>query len=254
MAARFSLVCTQEIAVDKSKTLLTLSTTGLDGCTHYFQLTRQQFFALDDVITLMHYDRNAQTHLPLGQNVWIRCDHHGHSVVIYRATTRYEEPYFRFVNFNLYIRRVHKHIISFLRSQDRTGSRRTTQGRGLKRRRLEDSDDVDGESSDAANGAAHCERPLSTAMRSAPRSPTIARGSPDGASLQRSTDNAVLPAVGQTSPVLPKRNNSNSGGQYDDMALPTSSCHDSCLPDCSCDDDYYYDEEETDSCIPMVCE
>ena len=272
MAAHFSLFNTQKIVIDKRRSTITLSTKTISGHSHYLHLTRNQFFALDDAITLMNYDWR-QTSFPLGHNIWIRCSSSrskSHDAVIYNAT-RHGQPYFRFINFEVYKRRVHHRVMSFLRLQHNTTGWRRRHGAAaaVKRRRQEtedESEDEDederfhggedrgGESRIAANGVACHQRPLSIAMRPMPESTTTKIGATHGASIHWSTNNAIVPAAGQASPVLPQWNDPSAGRQNDCMAFSASTCHDSRafdeiqLSECSGDDTNRHSSDD------MVCE
>ena len=266
MAAHFSLINTQKIVIDKSRTTITLSTKTISGHTHYFDLTRNQFFALDDAITLMKYDWR-QTSFPLGHNIWLRCSSNrsnSHDAVIYDAT-RYEQPYFRFINFEMYKRRVHQRVMSFLRLQhNTTGSRRRPCPVAVKRRRQETEDEGEDEDEDershgdesriAANGVACYQRPLSIAMRPMPGPTTTTSGATHGASIHWSTDDAIVPASGQASPVLPQWNDTSAGRQNDCMAFSAPTCHDSGPFEKIQFSESSDDDAERHSSDAMVCE
>lgn len=241
MSARFNLLCTQRIDVTDNKTLITLSTQTINGHMHYFHLTRNQFFALDDAFALI--DTNCgHMDFPLGQNIWFR--YHYHKPVIYDAM-QYGQSYFKFMNFQLYRRRVHRRVMSFLRSRRKPT---VTSTRGVKRRRItSESDDNSYDEGECANR----KRPLSVAVQPTIKPSTLEGSAIRGSTVHGATDDALVSADGKTCVILPKRHDSSVGRQHDISAFRATPCDDLQTPDIFLDES---SDSDCDSCLTMDCE
>ena len=242
MSTCFHLICMQKIDINESKALITLSTQSTNGHAHYFHLTRNQFFALNDAFALL--DSNCSyTDFPLGQNIWF---HHNHRKSIIYDTTRYRRSYFRFINFQLYKRHIHKRVMSFLRSRSKP---KVTPNRGVKRLRVTcgDDDDEYGEGQTTNH-----QRPLSSVLRRTPEPSTAADCAAQQSTLHGPTQDAVVSADRKACVVLPQRKNSSVGWQHDAIPFQANTHNDLSTPD------YVQLSEssdiDSDSCFTMDCE
>ena len=242
MSACFQLISTQKIEINESKTLVTLSSQNIDGHIHYFHLTRNQVFALNDAFALL--DRHcAYTDFPLGQNMWF---HYNHRKSMIYDTTRYGESYFRFFNFQLYKRRIHKRVMFFLRSRSKP---KASPNRGVKRLRVTCADDDD---SCGESQTPNHQRPLSVVVRRTVESSKTEDSGTEQSTLHGATQDAVVSPNREACAVLPEWKNPSVGGQYDDFPFQATTHNDFSTPDCiqlseSSDID-------SDSCFPMDCE
>ena len=241
MTARFNLICSQKLDITDNKTLITLSTQTINGHMHYFHLTRNQFLALDDALTLIDA-KCGYTDFPLGQNIWFHYNYH--KAVIYDAM-QYGQSYFKFMNFQLYKRRSHRRVMSFLRSRSR---RTVTPTRGVKRRRItrEDDDDFDGEGQ-----CANRQRPLSVAVRPTTEPSTVEGATARGSTVHGAANDAVVSPDGKARAVFPKRNDSSVGRQHDIKSFRAAPWDDLQTPDIFLDES---SDTDCDSCLTMDCE
>ena len=241
MSTTFNLICTQQLDITDNKTLITFSTQTITGHVHYFHLTRNQFFALDDAFAVI--DTNCgYTDFPLGQNIWLHYKYH--KAVIY-DTTHHGQSYFKFMNVQLYRRRIHRRVLSFLRSRSKPT---VTPSRGVKRRRITCEDDYN--SCDEGQGT-NRQRPLSVAMRPTSEPSSIKGSTARGSTVHGPTHDAVMSADGKARAVLPQRNDSSVGRQHDINAFRAAPCDDLRTPDIFLDES---GSSDCDSCLTMDCE
>ena len=239
MTTCFNLLGTQKIDINENKSLITLLTQSINGHTYYFHLTREQYLAFDDTLTLIN-DNQHITDFPLGQNIWF---HHDYQKSIIYDPTQYGQSYFRFINFQLYRRRIHWRVMSFLRSRSKP---KVTSQRGVKRARRTSASDDDYYSE---GPSANHQRPLSIAVRPAPKPQTTEDSTSKRAASYGATYNAVMSNDGKTSDVFSQRYNSGACGQYDTDTFRRTAISDPPTPDNihlgECDD------SDCDSCLIM---
>ena len=215
MSVEFLLHNAQRASVDKSKSIITFETECLNGTVYYFHLSYDQFLALDDAITLIcKGSRNA--HYPLGQKLWLHYFYVG--AVIY-DNMKHGQPYFKFENFELYKRRIHRRLMSFIRrgrngnvsghagdairQRGESSSGRLPRWRTRRRQQCEESDESESEFPNS-------KRPLSVVLQPSHQSARTEKTYSMCGTSSRSTDNAVMSHPEETSSVLSERDYSNS--------------------------------------------
>ena len=221
MTACFNLLGTQRIDIDENKSLITFLTQTISGHTYYFHLTRGQAFALDDALAMIN-DNHHITDFPLGQNIWF---HHDYQKSVMYDTTQYRQSYFKFINFQLYRRRIHWRVMSFLRSRSKP---KVTSQRGVKRARRTSTDDDD---SYSEGSSANHQRPLSIAMRPASTASTTKESTSKRPTSHGATYNAVVSNGGKTGDVFPQRNDTSARRQHDSITFQPTAISDPPTPD-----------------------
>ena len=210
----------QSATVNKDGSIVTFETRHVNGRHYYFDLTRNQFFALDDSIAIMarrtelecafEYVPPTPTDFPLGDNMWFYCD--DRTAKIY-TTNHNKRPYFTFQSLAQYKTFTHRRILSLLRLKDnvKDGSTSTT---GASRRHT-----------------AGDKRPLSTIVQSNNQSGTAKRSHQSGEAISRATNDALVSNSKQKSAVLPERDDTTSRRRSDSFSSLSSVSEDLLYPE-----------------------
>ena len=173
---RISLHCSQTAIVNCDRTFITFEDCNIDSMCHFFTMTRDQFFAFDDVLTLI-YKYGKEGNYPLGLNMWF---YYHHNEGKFRNGTRS----FNFLSLQQYIKCAHDRLVSLFR-QNCDGD-----GRTRERRR--------------GNNSAQRKRPLSATKQSSNRS-SISGEESGRKTLPRSTINVELPSAHEDSAIFHQR-------------------------------------------------
>jgi len=182
--ATFIIHTVQYASVNYRHSLIIFSNEQVDGTCTSFTLTREQFFAFDDVIHMISRG-NMQGYFPLGGNIYFnyhKTFHHYETELFQMGETYGSQlKTFVFRSFNDYKRDVHGKILSLLRKRDYGARRSSTRKRTL---------------SDASKCSTQSPKAVNTGK---------------GETLPRKTDNVLMSHAGETSAILPKWSDSNPG-------------------------------------------
>ena len=231
MTAQFLLHNLQRVTVTNDKEVITFETERVNGCTYYFTLSKEEFFAFHDVTILLSHD-NMRGHFPLSDRIWFHYSRPGAS---FYDTAEHGQPYFKFENFHQYLSHAHRKLLSFLRLRPKNSAAAVNREDGDKtfwqREREAFYDRADrgkrrgGQKiADKSSGG---KRPLSVVVQSRNKS-TATKASPPARrkTLPRSTDDVIVPDPGEACAVFPKRINTSTGRWADSSSPPSnlSSC------------------------------
>ena len=203
--------------------IITFETRRIDGRRAYFDLTKNEFFDLNDVLILIARHK-AHGHFPLGcDNIWFQHDKF-HTRLYKDKDASGRAYYFNFISFEEYSFSTHHRLLSLIRLKAETPT--VTRQRVRGRRRQQQSRDGRGECD--IKPASH-KRPLSIAVQSPDRSPPSkrARGR-EREAASRTPDHVIVSDDDKTSAVFSKWNHSNPG-RWSDSISSTSSISQSVL-------------------------
>lgn len=114
MALELALHDWQRAIINKHRDSITFVHECQPGSTYYFELTYNQFMALNDSLYLFNRDGIAG-HFPLGQTRWFFCSHD--KAILYDCTI--PTHYFKFKQFSYYKSCIHRELLSFFRRRGR---------------------------------------------------------------------------------------------------------------------------------------
>lgn len=215
MQPRLYLHSLQSATVNEKRSIITFETRHVNGCRYYFDLTRQQFFAFDDIFLFID-KHHAEGHFPLSHNMWFYFGEDGAKLY---TTNLDDQSYFKFHSFTQYKRFTHQRILSLLRARGenvtrRNGSKSTATGGGSRRHYI---------SGD--------KRPLSTIVQSFNQSGTSEQHHQDGEAVSRATNDAILPHPSKKSAILSERDDTTSRWRTDSSSSLSTVSEDLLYPE-----------------------
>ena len=142
---RISLHCSQTAIVNCDGTFITFEDCNNDSKCHFFTMTRHQFFAFDDALTLI-LKHGKEGNYPLGLNMWFYYRHN-------KGKIRNGRRCFNFLSLQQYINCAHAKLMLLFRQTDREDGR--TRGHCARRERRRRH----------VNVSSQRKRPLSTTMQ-----------------------------------------------------------------------------------------
>lgn len=214
MHPRLYMHSLQSAIVDRNRSNITFETRHANGCHYYFDMTRHQFFALDDIF--LYIDKHhAEGHFPLGHNMWFHFD--DCEAKLY-TTNPDDRPYFKFQSFAQYKRFTHQRILSLLRSRDdnvrtKNGSKSAATTRGSRQ-----------------HYTSGDKRPLSTIVQPFTQSGTPKRHHQSSETTSRASNNVVMPDSNKKSAILPEWNNTTARRRSDSPSSLSSVSEDLLYP------------------------
>ena len=188
---------------------VTFVTRLANGRHFHFELTKNQFLALNDAILLIDRE-NAYGHYPLGRNTWIH--YNAFDASLYKEKT-HERIYFNFASFHEYKKYTHRRLLLLIRLQGNVEAAADVRRRRRKRNARYGGDDS------SENDVGGCQRPLSTTVQASNQSATTKRSRRgEGDPLCRSSNDADMSANEEESPIFSEWHYSNTRRRSDSIS------------------------------------
>ena len=205
MRPRLYMQNIQYATYNSNRHMITFETRYISGRRLHFNLTNNQFMALDEVITLIE-KHQQYGHYPLGQHVWIH--YTSNSVKLYHDEDKANRYCFFFETFEKYKAVTHSRLLSLVRLN------RWSNGRG---ERACHNSRRHGEKS------SHHKRSLPSTVRFPSQSSAVEQHCRRTRSpLSRSSDNAYMSDAEETCSIFSQRNDSSSRRRLDSSSSTAS--------------------------------
>ena len=188
----FVMHAVQYASANARKSYILFETRTPSGQSFFFELSRNQFIAFNDVIILIEEGGASNGDYPLGNGFWFHYKYYNEGV-IYDAHASDKHPYyFKFTNLKQYLKGAHRQLLSFLSDEGEENG-----GRSRRRKRYLPSEAR--------------KRSLSNKAESAHKFGEYEETTSKWKTPSRSTINADVSYEGEDGAVLSKWNDTNSG-------------------------------------------